>query len=134
AVLGFVQAGITTVTTLLIFAGLVNAKDEASAIGWVLALAQTAGIVLLIWGGVKLMSGGGRGVFLAGTVLELLICAFYIIRFLAVDTGGFKLAEDFKSAGVLIALLFAVMPAIGLILSMGGATTEFLQSRRRPAY
>jgi hypothetical protein len=134
AVLGFVQGGITTITTLLIIAGLVSADAQASVGGWLLAIAQTAGIVLLIWGGVKLMTGGGRGIFLAGAVLELLICGYYIIRFVTVDTGGFKLAEDFKSAGVLIALIFAVMPAIGLILSMGGATTQFLTSRRAGGY
>jgi hypothetical protein len=134
AVLGFVQAGITTITTLLIIAGLVSANAQGTGMGWLLAIAQVAGIVLLIWGGVQLMTGRGRGIFFGGAVLELVICGFYIIRFLTVETGGFKLAEDFKSAGVLIALVFAIMPAISLALSMGAGTTQFMASRRGSGY
>jgi hypothetical protein len=117
AVLGFVQAGITAVATGLILAGLVSAGGGVDeAFGWVLVVAQSVGIFLLVYGGVRLLRAGERGAFVGGAVLELLICVYYAVRFLAVPVDGFALAEHFRSAGVVTALLFAVLPAAGLIL------------------
>ncbi|HEU5469069.1 MAG TPA: hypothetical protein VFV67_00330 [Actinophytocola sp.] len=134
AVLGFVQAGITTLTTLLLFLGLAQVGDVADtsgvAIAWAIALGQLAGIVLLIWGGVQLMSGAGRALFLAGAALEIVLSLVWLIRFAAAETAGFSLAENVQSFGVFMAIIFAIMPVIGLILAMGGATTQYVQSRR----
>jgi hypothetical protein len=128
AVLGFVQAGITTITTGLFLAGLSNAGGTAE--GWLVVLAQAVGVVLLIWGGVQLLKGTGRTIFLAGAVLEMLICVYWLIQFVAVESAGVEFVENAKSAGALISILFGVMPAIGLILAMGSATTEYVRSRR----
>src|SRR5439155_8860144 len=53
AVLAFIQAGITLITTGLIFIGLFAAGSDAGAEGWLLAIAQLAGIILLIFGAVQ---------------------------------------------------------------------------------
>jgi hypothetical protein len=58
------------------------------------------------------------------------ICVYWLIQFVAVESAGVELVESAKSAGALISILFGVMPAIGLILALGSATTEYVRSRR----
>nr|WP_157528068.1 hypothetical protein [Kibdelosporangium sp. MJ126-NF4]CEL17139.1 putative membrane protein [Kibdelosporangium sp. MJ126-NF4]CTQ91632.1 putative membrane protein [Kibdelosporangium sp. MJ126-NF4] len=135
AVLGFIQAGITLITTGILFIGLfgtVSVQGGEAALGWLIAIAQLAGLVLLIFGAVQLMSGTSRALYLVGVILELVICAYYLISFLAIDTGGVvgSQFEDMKNALAVVPVIFAIMPLIGLILALGQATTTYVSSAR----
>lgn len=137
AVLGFIQAGITLITTAIIFIGLIGTaslQTSDAAIGWIVAFAQLAGLILLIFGAVQLMSGTNRMLYVVGAILELLVCAYYLINIMGSDTRGsgvfVELAEDMKAAITVIPIVFAVMPVIGLILVLGSGTTRWLQAKR----
>ncbi len=131
AVLAYVQAGITTITTILVWLGLSQqVSGGETAFQAALALLQTAGVVLLIWGGVQAMGGTGRTLLLAGAAVEIVAALLWIIRFAALDTGGIEVLQDAKGGIIFIAILFAVMPVITLVLAMGQQATQFLQSRQ----
>ncbi|MFI7680901.1 hypothetical protein [Actinophytocola sp. NPDC049390] len=134
AVLGYVQAGITLIPTVLMLAGAASgdatgAGSEA-AIGWLLIIAQVAGAALLIAGGVQIMGGKSRALMVAGAGLELAICLFWIIRVAAIESGGVDVIDAGKGVIIGIAIFFAIMPTISLVMSLGASTTQFLQSRR----
>jgi hypothetical protein len=131
AVLAFVQAGITAITTILVWVGVSNLSGGELGFQAVLALGQTIGVVLLIWGGVQAMGGKGRTILLAGAGLQVALSLLWIIRFAAIDTGGFDLAENIKGGIIVVAILFAVMPVISLVLVMGQQATQYVQSGRR---
>lgn len=136
AVLGYVQAGITLIPTILIIAGLGAASDVGETgevvLGWLIMIAQLAGCVLLILGGVKLAGGTTRNIYVAGAALELVICLYYLIRIVAADDAGLEFAEDMKAMATIFPLFFAIMPVIGLSLALGGAGAQWLKSRTRP--
>ena len=141
AVLAFIQAGITLITTGLIFIALAAASGLASDLGvslggslaepWIVAFVQLGGLIILIFGAVQLMSGTSRNLFVGAVILQLVICVYYIIRSLSAS------GDSSTGAGVsiVVPLLFAIMPAIALILAMGGAATQYLQAKSgRAAY
>lgn len=134
AVLGYVQAGITLIPTVLMLAGLVssdaNGAAADAAMGWVIVLAQIAGAALLIAGGVQIMGGKGRTLMVVGAGLELAICLFWMIRVAAIDSEGLDVIDAGKGVIIGIAIFFAIMPTISLVMSLGASTTQFLQSRR----
>jgi len=134
AVLGYVQAGISLVPTVLMLAGLVGATDSdtagALAEGWAIVLAQLIGAALLIAGGVQIMGGKSRTLMVVAAGLELACSLYWIIRFAALDTGGFEAADYGKGVIIGFAIFFAIMPTISLVMSLGASTTQFLQSRR----
>jgi hypothetical protein len=133
AVLGYVQAGITLITTIIGISSLMNANASATgnaALAWLVEIAQLAGIILLIVGGVQITQGKSRTMLVAGAALELAICVFYLIVFLLIPSFGVDVIEGAKAVLVGSALFFAVMPAISLILSLGGGATEFLRAKR----
>ena len=130
AVLAFVQGGITAVTTIIMLAGAAQSDTSSAGIGWLLVLAQAVGVVLLIVGGVQLMGGKGRTILIVGDGLEIAISLFYIIVFSLIPTFGVSEISAGKTFLVLVAIAFAVMPAISLIMASGGATTQFLNARR----
>src|SRR5439155_25236880 len=84
AVLAFIQAGITLITTGSMFTAVVSAQNAARALGlktgggvaevWLVSFAQLAGLILLIFGAVTLLSGTGRGLMVLACGLELGIC------------------------------------------------------------
>lgn len=133
AVLAFVQAGLTLVTSVLIVVGVSTFADPdepgADAVGLLLLVAQFAGVVLLLLGGLRLINGTSRVVLIVGTALELAISATYLIvfAFVPVETN-----EDAGAKAVLMfgAALFAVMPLISLILACGRTVSEYLRVRR----
>jgi hypothetical protein len=132
AVLAFVQAGITTITTILVWLGVGNQPSDSDTIFQsVLALGQTIGIVLLIWGGVQAMGGKGRTILVAGAALEILVSLAWAIRFAALDVEGIDALESAKGFAIFIAIIFAVMPAITLALVMGQQATQYTQGGRR---
>ncbi|ALG12641.1 hypothetical protein [Kibdelosporangium phytohabitans] len=135
AVLGFIQAGITLITTGILFSalfGTASVQDSSAAFGWILALAQLAGLVLLIFGAVRLLSGSSRTLYIVGAALELVICAYYLISFLAIPNGGMfaEQVADLKAAMAVIPIVFAIMPLIGLILALGSAAGNYVSATR----
>jgi hypothetical protein len=131
AVLAYVQAGITTITTILVLAGATQASGGEAALAWLVGLAQVAGIVLLIWGGVQITQGKGRLLLVIGCLVELAICVYYLINFMVVETQNVDVLEGAKAFLIAVAIFFAIMPTISLILSMGGAASQYLDAKRR---
>jgi hypothetical protein len=134
AVLGYVQAGITLIPTILMLIGIAGATSDADAgnavLGWLLVIAQLVGAALLIAGGVQIMGGKSRVLLIVGAVIELLCCLYWIIQAAAVDSGGYDVIDTGKGVLIGFAIFFAIMPAITIALALGGSTTEFVQSRR----
>ena len=131
-VLAYVQAGITAITTILVWTGVFNLEGGAMAIQLVVALAQTAGVVLLIMGGLQIMSGKSRTLLLVGAGLEIAICLFYIIVYSMLDSGGIDVLEGAKAVLIGSAIFFAIMPVIAIVMALGAQSTQYLQSRRLP--
>ncbi|OLF14892.1 hypothetical protein BU204_24430 [Actinophytocola xanthii] len=131
AVLAFVQAGLTTITTLLMWVGLFGSGGDFEALPLILTIAQTIGIVLLIMGGVQVLGGKSRNLLIAGAALELAICVTWLLQFAMAESEGIDLLEDLKAGGIAIAIGFAVMPALIIFMSVSRQTSEYLRSRRR---
>lgn len=136
AVLAFVQAGITVIPGVLQLIGAFGANVDSSIMAETLAVAVVTliGVGLLITGGVQLMGGKTRNILIAGAATELAICLYYVIKALAIDSGDLAGASEVANMakGVIVgfAVFFAIMPTISLVMSVGGTTTQFLQSRR----
>ena len=128
AVLAFVQAGITLVCTVILMIGLgalSGAVGDAESIGgidvdegmlavlWILALAGLAGGGLLIWGGVKAMSGTAGQLLIIAAGVEILLCIVWLAAF----QGG------------IVSILLVVMPIITLVMSLGGPAKQYEASR-----
>ncbi|MCT2581723.1 hypothetical protein [Actinophytocola gossypii] len=131
-VLAYVQAGITAITTILVWTGVPNLEGTALLIQLMVALAQTAGVVLLILGGLQLMSGKSRTLLVVAAIVEIAICLFYMIVYSTLDSGGIDMLEGAKAVLIGSAIFFAIMPVIALVMAMNAQTTQFLQSRRLP--
>lgn len=129
AVLAFVQAGITLICSIILVIGLAavsGAVDDAGSIGgidvdegmlavaWILTIAGLVGAGLLIWGGVKTLSGTAGQMMVIACALQLLLC----IVWLAALGGG------------IVAILLAVMPIIALVMVMQAPAKQFEASRR----
>jgi hypothetical protein len=130
AVLAYVQAGITLIPTIMMLIGLASDNSEAGAVDWLVVLAQVVGAALLIAGGVQIMGGKGRTLLLAGAGIELAVCLVWMIRAAAIDSGGYDVIDAGKGIIIGIAVFFAIMPTISLVMALGSGTTQFLQSRR----
>jgi hypothetical protein len=132
AVLGFIQAGITLIATVIFTLGLAQASALASGLGemWAVDIAQIAGIVILIIGGVLLAGGKSRGLFLVATGLEIALSLYWAIRFGSVSTDGIGAFESFQNFFILLAIGFAIMPVIALILAAGSRPGQYIQAMR----
>lgn len=131
AVLAFVQAGLTTITTLLVWIGVFNLEGGDMALQALIAVAQTAGIVLLIMGGIQLMGGKGRTLLIVGAALEIVISLFYMIVYSTLDSGGIDVLEGAKAVLIGAAIFFMIMPIICIVLARGALVTQYLQPNRR---
>ncbi len=128
AVLAFVQAGLTLICTIVLMIGLgaiSGAVDDAESIGgvdvnegalaglWVLAIVGLVGGGLLIWGGVKALSGTAGQILIIAAALQILLCIVWLAAF----EGG------------IISILLVIMPIITLVMSLGGPAKQFEASR-----
>jgi hypothetical protein len=126
AVLAFVQAGLTLISTIFVMVILGAVTDASNdslagfdidsgmlALMWIVALAALVGSGLLIWAGVKAMAGTAGNLMVIATGLQLVICVVWLVQ------------------GAYIALLFAVMPVISLVLALGAAAKAYEASKRR---
>lgn len=120
ATLACLQAGLTSVTTILVLAG-AGSEGGPAAFQVPVGVAQAAGVVLLIMGAWRLMRGKSRSTLTVGWSLELVICLYYMIRYAANKSGG--PTTGIESAGLIgVAVLFAIMPVIGLMLASSEQT------------
>ena len=126
AVLAFVQGGITLITTGILLIGLAalqSLEDDASAGGveiqgslteaWLVCFVQLVGVGLLIWAGVKLMSGTAGNLFIIAAALQLVLCVYWLVR----------------GAAPFVPVILAVMPIVALVLVLGQANKEYVRSR-----
>jgi hypothetical protein len=128
AVLAFVQAGLTLICSVILMIGLgalAGATDEDGTIGgldvnegalaflWILAIAGLAGAGLLIWGGIKAMSGTAGQLLVIAAGLQILLCVIWLAAF----NGG------------IVSILLVVMPIITLVMSLGGPAKQYEASR-----
>ncbi len=127
AVLDFVQAGITLISSILVMT-LVGAatsavNDDSLAgvefdgegwlvVGWLLTIGGVVGAGLLIWAGVKAMSGTAGNLMVIANGLQIVLGVGWLIT------------------GAVIAIVFLVMPIIALVLSTQAPAKQFEASRR----
>lgn len=128
AVLAFVQAGITLICTIFVLIGAAAVSDVAgksdliggvdvggtAALLWILGLAGLVGGGLLIWGGVKALSGTAGMLLVIAAAVQILLCIVWLVL-----GAGF------------LPILLVIMPIIALVLSLGGPAKQFEASRRR---
>lgn len=129
AVLAFVQAGITLITTgilaiaLAAIADLANDQAVTDAGGvdisaslteaWIITVVQLIGVGLLIFGGVKLMSGTAGPLFLIAVGLQIALCIYWLVR----------------EAAPVVPVALIVMPIVALFLSLSSANKDYVRSR-----
>lgn len=129
AVLAFVQAGLTlicTVVVMIILAAVTDIANDSESVGgididesgltlaWILAVVGLIGSGLLIFGGVKAMSGTAGQLLVIAAALQILLC----IVWLAALGGG------------IVSILLVVMPIITLVMSLGSAAKQYEASKR----
>jgi hypothetical protein len=133
AVLGFIQAGITLIATIILAMSLMNVSSvttDGLAEPWIVTIAQFVGVVLLIFGAVQLIGGSSRTLYLVATGLEVALSLYWAIRFGSADALGISAVENFRNSLILIAVGFAIMPVIGLILAAGSGTGNYIAAKR----
>jgi hypothetical protein len=127
AVLAFVQAGLSLIGSVLMmiaFGAVTAASNDSSfgividegklTIGWILTVVGVIGGGLLIWAGVKALSGTAGQLMLIACAVQIVLC----IAWLAALGGG------------VVSVIYAVMPIIALVMSLGGPAKQFEASRR----
>jgi hypothetical protein len=132
AVLAFVQAGITAISgiwQLFAMIAVMEIDQTTGLVGLIVAVGILVGSALLITGGVQLIGGRSRALMIVGCALELVICVYYIIS-ASLFASDIDELDVVRNVGIAFAIFFAIMPTISLVLSLGGTTTQFLQSRR----
>jgi len=126
AVLAFVQGGLTLISVIILMAGLgalssidndstvggIDVNDGMLALLWVAAIVGLVGAGLLIWGGVKVLSGTAGTMFIIATGLQIALCIFWLI----------------EGAGI-VPILLIVMPIVALVLFLGAPAKQFEASR-----
>jgi hypothetical protein len=137
AVLAFVQAGITLITTAILMIALAAIQDLANgaeetaggiALGgalaefWIVSIVQLIGIGLLIAGGVKLLGGRAGNLFVIAVGLQIVLCVYWLIRIVT------------NSGSPMVPLILVVMPIISLVLALNAANKEYVRYKSgRPA-
>jgi hypothetical protein len=125
AVLDFVQAGITLISSIImmtVLGAVTSAANDESLAGidvdegmltlfWVLTVAGIIGAGLLIWAGVKALSGTAGNLMMIANGLQIVLGVVWLVM------------------GATIAIAFVIMPIIALVLSMQGPAKQFAASR-----
>jgi hypothetical protein len=128
AVLSFVQAGLTLISSIILMIGLaavndlVNGSEQINGVDvdegglallWVAALVAVVGAGLLIWAGVKALAGTGNQLVIIASAVQIVLCVFWLTQ----------------GAGI-FPILLIVMPIIALAMVLGGPAKQFEASRR----
>lgn len=125
AVLDFVQAGITLISSIImmtVVGAVTSAANDESLAGididegmlalfWVLTIAGIVGAGLLIWAGVKALAGTSGNLMMIANGLQIVLGVVWLI------------------VGAPIAIAFLIMPIIALVLSMQAPAKQFEASR-----
>jgi hypothetical protein len=129
AVLGFVQAGLTIISTIILLIGLAAVQDVVNdaetingvdvgggglAMLWIAGFVGLIGAGLLIWGAVKALGGTAGNLLVIAAALQIVLCVFWLI----------------EGAGI-IPILLIVMPIIALVMSLGSAAKQYEASKKR---
>lgn len=141
AVLGFVQAGLAILGGVFTVFGAAGASAEereamalpdafrtevADHIGLltIVGIVVIAGSGVLIGGSVTLLSGRNRPLYLSGMALQLALSVCYLVMCVIAQSDD----ADEGAGFAVVAVLYAVMPVIGMSLSAGSSTKVFLQA------
>lgn len=125
AVLDFVQAGITLISSILMMTVLgavtsaandetlagVEVDEGMLALFWGLTVVGIIGAGLLIWAGVKALGGTAGNLMLIANGLQIVLCIVWLV------------------VGATIAVGFVIMPIIALVLAMQAPAKQFEASR-----
>jgi hypothetical protein len=127
-VLAFAQAAATALATAVVVTALITIASFGSvetarqagiyigstvAEGWVAAVVQLAGIVVLIVAGRRVLSGTGERLYLTAMGLQVVLCVYWLIR------GAFAL----------VPLVLLIMPLLGVVFLLGAASQEYIRAR-----
>jgi len=144
-VLGFVQAGLGILGGLITLFGAAGASAEERDVRYapdpfraevaahlgltsVLAVVVMLGSGLLIAGAVTLTGGRDRIFYLAGMALQLGFCiAYFALSAVAIHNVEQVRADSPGYGFMVAAVLFAVLPVLGLVFASVASTTKFLQ-------
>lgn len=126
AVLAFAQALFSALSTGSVISGLLGDGAARAAVvdggtpttAWIGAVAQVVGIVLLVVGGARLLTGRGRTALVVGAAVEIGIVVYYLIT------------SNLIPIDIAISIFFTILPAVVLVLALGRGATGFLASRR----
>lgn len=134
-VLGFVQAGVTAVPTLMLTLVLssVQAANPGAHVDllWGAVLAQFVGFGLLIAGAVQMVSGSSRTMYLVAVTLEILLSVYWAVCIGLLFNDTTKVWSVLVGNPVIVfAVFYAVMPVIGLCLAASTGPGEHLAARR----
>lgn len=138
AVLSFVQAGVTLITTAVLMIALAALQDLADGVEeetaggialsgalaefWAVSIVQLVGVGLLIAGGVKALGGTGGTLFLVAVGLQIVLCVYWLIRIVT------------NEGSPLMPLILIVMPIIALAMALSAANKEYVRYKTgRPA-
>ncbi|CRK57108.1 hypothetical protein [Alloactinosynnema sp. L-07] len=130
AVLAFVQAGLTAISTLGVVGIAVDLRDGAFPVVGGLAAAQLVGLLLLIFGGVMALQGKDRVALTVGNVLQLGLCLTYLILINAIPNVDPEDPEGARVAVTLFAVFFAVLPTISLVQTWVSSVGGWMGAQR----
>jgi hypothetical protein len=149
AILGFVQAGLAILGGLITMFAAAGASAEERDVRYgpdpfraevaahlslttVLAAVVMLGSGVAIAGSVTLLGGRNRNLYLAGMGLQLAFCvAYFALCAVAInnidEVRAVETADNPGFGFMVAAVLFAVLPILGLVFASVGSTTRFLQ-------
>lgn len=140
SVLGFVQAGLAIVGGLFVLIGSLAAAGRVDAVGFDAAVAdqvavfvcvaiiQLAGCGMLIAGSVVLLSGRSRHLYMSGMAVQLALCVTYVaLAGIQLSRNSTPTEDDPSGGFIVLAVLFLVMPILGLAFAASASTSRFLQ-------
>lgn len=135
AVLLFIQASVVLISTfyVLFFASLasgisasgVSGADAAESEWTIVGILQLVSVGLLIFGGVQLLSGSGRILTLVACGIQLAFVVYWMVRI-----GSLPEFDTDGSFFFVVALMYAVLPAVALGLAAQRPVAEYMASKR----
>lgn len=130
ALYAFVQAGLTTLAVLIVWAWLPLGETDLEPVSLSVRLhraflvgAPVVGGVLLVVGGVLLRAGRSRWPLILGCAVELVICAYWTHLFARISVGGYAIAFI-----MLVWSCFAPAPIAGIVHAVRSSTTRYLSA------
>ncbi|HVK25142.1 MAG TPA: hypothetical protein VM677_27610 [Actinokineospora sp.] len=131
AVLAFVQAGLTAVSTLgVVGISSENMRDGTFEVVGGLALVQFLGLLALIFGAVMLLQGKDRVTLTIANIVQLGLCVTYIALITAFPNVDPEDPDGARAAVIVFAIFFAIMPIISLAQSWVSSVGRWMNAQR----